>query len=574
MKKITVLTLVLALLLCGCNSGDPNNPSNNGNATAPNATVDFSKSEADLFTDRDYRTTYDGATPINLSEANDTVTITKEGTYLLSGSLTGSVVVQVGDQEKVQLVLNNAEIYNENGAAICILQADKVFLTLAEGSENTLQTGQTLESIGEYTINGGIYSRSDLTLNGSGNLTITCPGGHGITCKDDLAIVGGTYHIESANQALDANDSIRISNGHFTLRSGKDGIHAENTEDTTKGFIFISGGSFDIEAEGDGISASCYLQIENGNFKILAGGGYENGTQHSSDNWGNMGGMGGGRPRSGSTTATEDASSSMKGLKATAGILVNAGTFDIDSADDALHSDTILTINGGDFTIASGDDGVHAEDALTITACTMNITTCYEGLEGAYIYVMGGEMTMICSDDGLNAAGGVDESGTSGGRDGMFGGGFGGMSSGDYGYIEISGGRLIIHASGDGLDSNGDLCISGGYTQVFNPKSGDTSILDSQNSPVITGGTYIGLGISTTMAQTFSNASTQGVIACTIGNQSAGTNITITDSKGNVVLTTQTEYSTVLMIVSTPQIVKGKSYDITVGSISGNLEAN
>lgn len=591
MKRTFALILALCILLCGCGKQDAVTPTG---GTGPAATVDFAQSDSDLFTDRDLRGTWENAVTVTLTGDGatcnasgvrldgSTVTITAEGTYLLTGSLNGSVVVDAPEDAKIQLVLSGAQIYNETGAAICALEAKKLFVTMAPGTENSLECGETLSPVGEYEVDAALYSRCDLTLNGSGKLTVIAPGGHGITSKDDLAITGGTYDVTCASQGLDANNSIRICGGSFTIDAGKDGIHAEHNEDTTLGFVYISGGDYNIEAEGDGISSSANMQIEAGTFTILCGGGYENGSQQSSGGWGDMGGgMGGGiggRPRSGGTTttaATADASTSMKGLKSGAGMLISGGTYAIDSADDALHSNAGLTINGGEFTVASGDDGVHAEETLTITACSMTITTCYEGLEAAYIYVQGGDFVMTCSDDGLNAAGGTDSSG-SGGRDNMFGGhgGMGGMGGSDYGYIEISGGNLRIYAGGDGLDSNGDLLITGGYTIVFNHKSGDTSVLDAENQPVINGGTYIGLGITTSMAETFSTTSSQGVIACTVGNQSAGQTITIEDGSGNVVLTAQTEYTTVLMIVSSPDIVKGQSYTITIGATSGTLQAS
>lgn len=587
MKRSLIFALVLCLLLCGCSEENTDTPT----GTGPAATVDFAQTDTDLFTDRDLRGTWENAVTVTLngnsascagsgvSIDGNTVTITAEGTYLLTGSLNGSVVVDGPEDAKIQLVLSGAQIHNETGAAICALEANKLFITLAPDTENTLSCGETLEAMGEYAVDAALYSRCDLTLNGSGQLTVTAPGSHGVTSKDDLAITGGTYDVTCSNQGLDANNSVRICGGSFTIDAGKDGIHAEHNEDASLGFVYISGGDYRIEAEGDGISASANLQIEAGAIEILAGGGYENGKEHSSGGWGDMGGGGpgghGGRPRSGdtSTTATtEDASTSMKGLKAGAGMLISAGTFDIDSADDAFHSDTILTINGGTFTIASGDDAVHAEDTLTITSCTMTVNTCYEGLEAEYIYVQGGEFTLNCDDDGLNASGGTDGSG-GGGRDQMFGPG-GGMGGSGNGAIEISGGKLTVYSCGDGLDSNGSLLISGGYIYVTNPRSGDVSVLDSQSQPVITGGTYIGLGVSTMMAQTFSTSSTQGVIACTVGNQSAGQTVTVEDSNGNVILTTQTEYSTVLMIVSSPDIAKGESYTVTIGTTSGTVEAS
>ena len=449
-KYISIfLALVMMLsLLAGCGKDSITDGTNNGNATTPTdntkpADVDFSKTDSDMFTERDGKTEYDEskAVTIHLNGTSATassnsvnisgsrVTITEEATYVISGELTdGMLIVNAPDTAKLQIVLNGANITSKTSAALYILEADKVFVTLAEGTNNALANGGSFTAIDDNNIDGALFSKQDLTLNGTGSLTITSPAGHGIVCKDDLVVTGGTYTIHSASHAVDANDSVRISEASFMMDAGKDAIHCENTEDAEKGFIYISSGTIQAEAEGDGIAASSYLQIEGGTFDLLIGGGSENGTKASSGNYGGFmgGGHGGMRPGGNQNTTTTEDSVSMKGLKAANSILISGGTFKIDSADDSIHSDVSVTINGGTFTIASGDDAIHAEDTLTITAGKIDISECYEGLEALHIDVRGGDIKLKASDDGLNAAGGTDQSGTEGGRDGMFGGGMGG----------------------------------------------------------------------------------------------------------------------------------------------------
>lgn len=373
--------------------------------------------------------------------------------------------------------------------------------------------------------------------------------------------------------------SVRIANAVITINAGKDGIHAENTDDNSLGFVIISSGTIDIEAEGDGISAGAYLQIDDGTINLLCGGGYENGTSQSSAFYGGF--KGNGKPgRSSAITPSkeissnniinEESSSSMKGLKAANGILISNGMITIDSADDSIHSNTSVIINGGIFEIASGDDAVHADDTLTITACNMNISKSYEGLEAQKLYIKGGTIALFSTDDGLNASGGTDSSGTTGGRDGRFGGG---TRSSANGVIEISGGDLTIYSSGDGLDSNGTLTISDGYIYVANPTAGDTSIIDADISPIINGGTFISTGSTTMMAQTFAASSAQGVITCTTGTQSAGSTVTVKDSNGNSIISYDVEYSCAMVIISSPDIVKGETYTLTIGSTSGSVQA-
>ncbi len=573
--------------------------------TVPSAEVDFSQTASDMFTERDSRTEYDENSAIfieldgNSAKTNDnsvkingsTITITEDATHIISGTLDdGMIIVDAPDTAKLQIVLNSVNITSSTSAPIYIKEADKVFITLV--GENTLSSGEHYVAIDESNIDAAIFSKQDLTLNGSGTLNVNSPVGHGIISKDDLVFTSGTYNIAAASHALDANDSVRIKNAVITADAGKDGIHAENTDDAEKGFVYIESGTLNIECEGDGISAGSYLQIEGGTIDVFAGGGYENGTKESSGGWGDFGGgfggfggfggggrpNGGGKPRQSSgtvqtaATTDSDSSTSMKGLKSGNSMLISSGSITVDSADDAIHSNLSATINGGTFVLASGDDGIHAEDTLTVTAGIITVTESYEGLEALHIDIRGGDITLTATDDGINAAGGTDESGTMGGRDGMFGGkgGFGGGSSN--GSIKISGGTIDINMSGDGIDANGTLEITGGHVTVVGPTSGDTAVLDYDKSGTISGGTFIGSG-SSMMAQGL-NSNTQGVIAIQTGTQSAGTRITVCDKNGNEILSHTPELSYQIFIYSSPELISGETYMITVGTQTEEIRAN
>ena len=657
MKKKLVLLVALLLTLSagfGCGSLSRGSTSDSGQKTEenPENTADAEEesqsvsveeqNDEDMFTDRDYEEDYqeEDCVSVTLSgtsassssdsvEISDgTITITEEGTYRISGTLSdGMIIVNATDAAKVRLIFDGVEINSETSAPLYVLEGDKVFLTLAEDSENTLSNSGTYTAIDDSNIDSVIYSKQDLTLNGTGSLTISSPGGHGIVSNDDLAITGGTCNITAASHGLKANDSIRITgDSQLTVTAGKDGIHAENDEDTSLGFVYISDGTIAVEAEGDGISAGSYMQISAGTFQIQAGGGSENGTKESSDSWGDFRGDGGpggsspaengqggggqtpdrtgGRGESGDASpseivspaqisvsaenlstessseagdsstdasqSTEEDSTSMKGIKAAGDLLISGGSFTIDSADDSIHSNSSVTIKDGVFEIASGDDAAHADENLTVVAGTMNISESYEGLEALHLEIQDGDITLTASDDGLNAAGGTDSSGIQGGRDGMLGGERPGFSSSD-GTITISGGTLNITASGDGIDANGSLEITGGYTVVAGPAQGDTSTLDYDTTAQITGGTFIGTGASG-MAQTFSDAQ-QGVISVSVGEQSAGTEVTLTDSSGNVILDVTPDLSFTVVILSSPELMSGESYTLTVGTDSEAVEA-
>lgn len=619
MKRIFAIFLVVSLCLCGCQKSPVETPEPTvTSATKPTETSatqatepasSFVETDKEMFTDRDGDASYNdsaavkitlsGSTATATSDAvkisGSTVKLTEAATYIVTGNLDdGMLVVDAPKDAKVQIVLSNASIASKTYAPIFALQADKVFVTLAEGTENALTGGESFTAIDDNNIDGVVYAKTDLTFNGAGNLAISSPAGHGIVCKDDLVFTGGNFTIQSASHAIDANDSVRVSGGVITADAGKDGIHAENSDDASLGYVYISGGTFQMEAEGDGISAGSSLQIGGGSFDITAGGGSENGDKQSSDGYGGFGGgfggMGGGmggkpqRPggRAATTTETTETaetteSTSMKGLKAGTDMKITGGTFNINSADDGVHANGSLYLENGALTVATGDDGFHAEETLSVTGGTVTIAESYEGLEALHIKVSGGDITLTASDDGLNAAGGTDQSGFGGRDDGQFfnmafGGGFGGGMSSGNGSIVISGGKLNITASGDGIDANGTLEITGGYTAVCGPTQGDTATLDYDKSAVISGGTFIGTGASG-MAQTFSD-SEQGVIAVQVGSAAAGTQIKLTDGKGSELIDHTPALGYNVVILSTPEIKAGQTYTLAIGSQSAEVTAN
>lgn len=599
MKKIKILALLTALMLLLCGCGDKKPIPDVGSEDTDLATsgesspaqVDFAQNDEEMFSNRDTDTntqsdnnttvTLKGNTASFQSDAvslkDGNLTITDEGTYIIEGEFKGSITVNAGEDDKPRIVLNNAKIESEDRAAIYILEADKVFITLAEGSLNTLENGGNWPE--GTNIDGVIFSKKDLTINGSGSLTVNSPTASGIVCKDDLVLAGGSYVINSASHGIDANDSVRIANAKVKIDAGKDGIHSENNEDASLGFVYISSGNFDIEAEGDGISAGSFAQFEGGSYNLLTGGGSVNAKKQTSDSFGGF--MGGGRPGgpmfggNSYSSATDDTdATSIKGIKAANSLLISEGEFTIDSADDAVHSNQSITVNGGSFNIKTGDDGFHADETLAVTAGNIDITESYEGLEALNVIVSGGNIKLTADDDGINAAGGTDSSGMGGMRPGgdRFGGGMGGSSS-SKGSITISGGDLYIKASGDGIDANGSLSISGGKTVVTGPTNGDTATLDYDTSAVISGGTFIGTGASG-MAQNFSSSENQGVVAIRTGNQSAATEIICKDNSGKVIISHKPELSFGVIILSSPDIKKGESYSLTVGSSAITVTAN
>lgn len=251
------------------------------------AAIDDAMSEADIditdmFTKRDLAGTYEESEAVKITLSGKTatcdssnvqiedgvVTIKAAGVYVLSGTLTdGTVVVDAGDDDKVQLVLDGVSITAADYAAIYAKNADKVFVTLAEDTENTLTVSGDYVQTDDNNVDAVIFAKCDLTLNGSGSLSVKDTTGHGIVSKDDLVVAGGTYTIESQDHCLNGKDSVRIADGTFTLTCDEDGIHA-GSDDQQDGYVYIEGGDINISVCDDGIHAEGLLIITGGDIDI------------------------------------------------------------------------------------------------------------------------------------------------------------------------------------------------------------------------------------------------------------------------------------------------------------------
>ena len=571
-KEILRAFLIGSILLTGCGQQNAEMETDSGSESVTEteaSTQSSAGTEIDtstMFSDRDKEIEYDeeNSARIQLSDegsvcesdaveiSQNTVTIVDEGTYIISGTLTdGMVMVKAEDTDKVQIVLDQANISNSQSAAIYIASADKVFLTLADGSENILENGGSYVSIDENNIDAAIFSKADLTLNGTGALTVTADAGHGIVSKDDLVFIDGIYEITGAEHGIEGKDSVRIAGGSYKITSGKDGIHAENAEDESLGFVYLANGTYEIISQGDGISAESWLLAENGTYQITTGQGGVGAAEEKSQQP-----MMEKQPEE--ETAADDSSVSIKGFKAGTQLIMEGGTYTLNTEDDSIHSNGTVAINGGDYIISSGDDGIHADAGVVISGGNVTISESYEGIEGLSIDIVGGEISITASDDGLNAAGGNDGSGMEGTKRDSF-------TSIVGAYITISGGKVYINASGDGIDSNGDVMVSGGETYLSGPTNNGNGSLDYNGTGIVTGGIFAATG-SSGMGQNFDSSSIQGVIMVTLDPQEAGTQIVLKDSAGTELLSWQAskEYSSIL--VSCPEIEKGGSYTLAAGT--------
>ena len=554
LTSVSLIT-VLALLLVSCagNKIDDEISSVIPEGTEGNVgTIPEDISKADLgnmdfdFTDRDKKEEFDQKDVVQADDDGVTFNIVKAGTYVFSGDIDKMITVNVGDEDKVQIVLDNAKIENNDGPAIYVKAGDKVFITVKENTENVLSCGENAYTDGESEIDGAIFSRADLTINGKGKLTVNGNYKHGVVSKDDLTIVDTSLTVVSENVGLNGKDCVKITNAKIDIKSGSDGIRSDNEEDAERGFVYIESGSIKIVAEHDGIQAETAVKIENGDFNIQAGGG-SNKTNYNSDE-------------------------SCKGIKAVSDIVINGGTFNVNSLDDAIHSNNTICISGGSFTLSTGDDGVHADTDLAIAAGTIKITKSYEGLEASRIFITGGSIDITASDDGLNAAGGNDSSGNVGGP-GMGGRpDMGGFTNG-VGEIHISGGYTVVNASGDGIDSNGTISLSGGIVLVSGPTNNGNGAFDYDGTATVTGGILIALG-SSGMAQNFSSAENQGAILTTFNSQNGNTTFALCGSDGKAIVSFKPAKTYQAAVITAPEIKQGETYTLYSGITVEGADAN
>lgn len=602
------------------------------------------------YTDRDKDASYDAASATTIALTGSgatvtgegaqadgsTVTITAAGTYIVSGELAdGSLVVNVSDQDKVQVVLDGAIIRHGDGAAFEVQQADKVFLTLADGSQNTLADGMAYTlAEGEDEPNAALFSKDDLTINGTGALTIEGNYRHGVNSKDDLVITGGVITVTAVEDGLRGKDCVKIADGAFAVTAGGDGVKSSNDEDPTRGFVAIDGGTFALDVQDDGIQAATYLRIAGGEGAIRA-------------------------------------------------------------ADHALRSEVEAAMTGGEFTVEAGGKGMNPETRFTMDGGTLNVTGCEEGIEAEKVIINDGELSIVASDDGINAAvaersdesvdaanategDAASDSGTDaqapdgagggapdaaqggqpeppagadgqmpempgsdersempegfdgrggerperpegfgtegvpdgempggempdadgrpelpegmeegqmpqhpegaedfGGRGGM--GGPGGGAGGPMGanasedcLIQVNGGTVTIQAGGDAVDSNGYIEVTGGTLLGTNSGNGD-SALDYEYGATITGGTVLLAG-SAGMAESFTEGTQP--FALVMAQGAAGSEMTVADAAGAALIEYTAPAAFQCVVISAPQLAEGDAGTVTVDGAATEFTAS
>lgn len=469
---------------------------------------------------------------LNTVPYGSTMNITAQGDYVLSGTLNGQIVIEAPKDEKVHVILNGVSITSPEGPAIYEKQSDKLIITLASGTENSLTDGPMIAD-GDDTIGAALYAEDDLSINGSGSLTANGTQKHGIQSKADLVIANGNITVSAVVDGIRGRNSVLVLNGEISVTAGGDGIVSTRTDTEGKGWIVLAGGDVTVKT-GDGAGEARAAANSKGGF----------GGRGRWDDWG-------------AAADTADQGVSQKAVKAAADLTVLGGVYTLDCADDGLHAVNV-TVSGGVFRILSGDDGMHADKEMTVNGGTINIAQSYEGLEGENVTVNGGDIRIVSSDDGINASGGSDGSGFGGwGRGGR-------AAAGSGGTLTIAGGEISVTAGGDGLDSNGSILISGGVTGVWAATTMGEGAIDMNGDGTLSGGTLIVASTGGVMQDAL-GLSGQSIMAISVSG-SAGETLTLQDQSGAALGSFVPENAFDTLMISSAQLQEGDACSVLLGN--------
>ncbi|WP_338788617.1 carbohydrate-binding domain-containing protein [Metabacillus sp. FJAT-53654] len=614
-NRFIPLLFGIALIISGCSS-DTKTSSTQASELVNNLVTYASD---DLYTDWQE----DNVTFIKLSETTATVAendgvivednqilIRTTGTYVVEGTLKdGQIVVDAEDAGTVRIILNGATINSSTSAPIYVKQADKTVISLEKNTKNILSdaTEYVYEDEEADEPEAAIFSKDDLTINGSGSLNVSGNFKDGITSRDNLKITGGNLEVTSVDDGIVGRDLLAMKNATISVVATGDGVKASNDEDEKKGNIILESGSLTVQAKGDGVQAEKAVTVIDGEYSIVAGGGSPETIESASEIGGAFGNrefnndgtnevrtnsaempsggtppeeMTGEPPQRPTDEATEEADPedtiSTKGIKAGTEIIIAGGTFTIDSLEDALHSDQDVSISDGKVLISTGDDGIHGDTNVAINGGEINIDKSKEGIEGMNITIADGTIHVNAADDGVNNNGGSSEFGMPGMAMNESGASeetetaeeeTATEETSEEGKLLIEGGYLYVNANGDGLDSNTAIKMTGGTVLVYGPSSSGNGSLDYDQSFIIEGGTLVAAG-SSGMAQGISEDSNQNAIMMTFTEfQEAGTTMYVEDSNGEQVFAIAPEKQYQTILISTPELQNEQTYTLSSGGV-------
>lgn len=431
------LAFAMAIAMAGCSGSGTGAGEGSADANA-----ESERPEVDLtFTDRDMDPSYDesSATLVTLTgngatidgegaiADGTTITFAQEATYIVSGELDdGQLVVDAGDQDKLQIVLAGASVHNSSGPALLVSNADKVFLTLADGSVNAISDGTEYATGEDDNSDGAIFSRDDLTINGSGALEVNGNYKHAVVSKDDLRITGGQFAVVAVEDAFQGKNALKISDGNFSVEAGNDAFHSEY-------LFYAKGGSIDVITCVEGYEAEKVI-VDGGEHSIYATDDALNAAAAESDTTdgtsSSTSALDAAAPQGMSPQSQPDGSAGQnapqmpnggdagKGMRDDMpgkGSDMNGGPDDMPEdmqggggrggeAMPESSSECLIQINGGTLNIVGLADALDSNGNIEINGGTLLVCGPSQGMDGAFTFdleaqINGGEMLMLGSMD-------------------------------------------------------------------------------------------------------------------------------------------------------------------------------
>lgn len=469
-------------------------------------------------------------------------TITEEGNYIISGNLqNGQINVDTDNDKNVRIVLNGVNITNDYMAPINIQQAKKVLITLAENTENTLNNSCT--GTNEKDSRDAIFSNSCLTINGLGKLNAVSKGGNGIFSSSNVLITGGNICIEADICGILGVNSVRISNTNMQINSKVDGINASNEggNNVKFGFVYISDGYFDINCGSKGINAKSSVVIDGGTFDINTSHEYSFVDEINENINNNIYGE----------ACTDE---ELSALYAGTDISISGGNFNISSSGNALIAGYSVSLTGGSYNINSQNDAIASECAVVVEKANINIEECFRGIYSGKVLIKDGSIKINSCDDGINAGGGADEET---------------IIDNDTSecFVELTGGRVVLNSCGDGINSSDKILVSGGSLSVVSESKENNFIFHFGESFAIIGGTVFGAGSFCTDTKNIDIQ--QPLIIADVENIEPKSRAELIDSSGQTVISESIEKQNIDSIFITDSgLENNKVYTLSFGDSS------
>lgn len=506
--------------------------------------------EADVFSTKDLEASHTPISPVTVTltasgavssgatakvDSSGVITISAPGSYYIKGNskIVSSAQIVVNESAKLEnvfIILQNARLSNNGKAPLYVKSAKKVFLYL-EGENELVSTG-TFPETDEDGVDAAIFTRDNLTIKGSGSLTVTSVK-KGIVAKDNLRVTGGTLTVNATARAIDANDCFSITNANVTLNSqNNDGATVENLEDATKGYFFMNSGSLNIIAKKDGIQTSGAFEVLGGTINIVSGGG--------------------------NTVVSDPLLTSAKGIKATGDMLINGGNITIDASEDAIHGSSAVHISGGVLNLSSNKDAIDVDKAIVVDGATITSQICADGLKGESVTVKSGTVSVKALQDGLKATEetgdtSTDTTPTTAGNDHKC-------------FINITGGNVNVDVEDNALDSKGNIAITGGNVAIVGSSLG-LKALNYNGLAFVTNGKVTAVALKE-KAVNFSSATGKSVLISLDNVVSAGTKISIKKDGVTAFETTLTkDVSSILMA----NVLTAGEYEFIIGENTETL---